>query len=118
MDSRTLSRWGPLIAVVLFSLVGGYALENAADNNSQTLRNAVVESCERINVLRKEVNLQTEIMKDLTTFTADIAASQSDIEHAREYRDLVDQMQILELVNCEEEFPRFSLASDGTRIEQ
>lgn len=112
MNSRSLARWGPLLAVVLFSLVGGYALETAADNNAQELRNAVVESCERVNELRKETNIQTEVVKDVVTFIADIAAERGDVMHAQQYRGYVDDMHTLQLVECEEVFPTFSIAGE------
>lgn len=110
MDTRKVARWGPLIAVVVFAIIGGAALEQVADNNAQKLRNAVVESCERVNDLRREVNTQTTVMQDLVTFAADVAAAEGDLETAQLYRDYVDQMHIVDLTQCEEEFPRFSLA--------
>lgn len=103
--------WAPLAAFVFLAIAGGIILENNARNNAQALAEASIESCERNNLIREQVNEQTDTLRNLIVFTAgQLDATRPDRpEFAQEFRVVAAELDDLDLVDCEDAFPHFSL---------
>jgi len=97
------SRIGILIAVGSLLIVGiawyiafsfAQTLREEEQFALQQARQAQIESCERVNVLREEVNSRVHILD--TMFANDPI-----------YNELPEQLELVEVPNCEEVVPRY-----------
>lgn len=86
-----------------FAYVGAVAETNAEAR--QVIRESTIRSCERVNLLRDEVNSHGELLKNVLDVGA-MNTSEQDPAFARELERLSDEIDRVEITDCEEEFPR------------
>lgn len=74
----------------------------------EATRIAQVESCERANVLREEVNEHVDILGEFLSEAA-LARSRgmtdADIRAAEEYELLAERLDLIDIIDCEVAFP-------------
>lgn len=122
----SVSTWlGPLLAVVLVLIGWAFAYNYAQSMQErersafETARQAQVESCERVNILRAEVNVQIEVLQEFLLEAAqarqnaadagsDPAQVATDQTTANRYAELAAQANPIETPNCEEIIPDFA----------
>lgn len=71
----------------------------------EIIRQANIESCGRVNILRAEVNTQTEVLREVMTTAAESALDSGNSSRAQEYLDSAARLQDIDLTNCENAFP-------------
>lgn len=114
-------RWGPLGAFVVLALVGAFAIHRSTEGDAERLRAAMVQSCERVNLLRQESNDRIEshtierdvVLQIIATAQAIVRASETAgvRRQAGAIGQLSEQMRAvqfepIEIVDCEKAIPR------------
>lgn len=103
--------WAPLAAFFFLAVIGGFLIEESARDNAQALRDATVQSCERVNVLRAHVNRQGRAMSQILLLTAARMEEGGNTNEGqiREFRMAASEMVEVPLTECEDVFPSFGL---------
>jgi len=99
------------IAFTLGQSVG----ERERDAFEQT-RQTQIAACERGNALRVEVNTQVVVLREFLLRAAEareLAGTEADIEAAEDYRELAGDVEMLEIVDCEEITPDYLEESEN-----
>lgn len=108
---RALNILGPVIVVLLFVLAVLQAQRTA--DTVRTLRDfireqrtAQVNGCHRGNQLRAQVNANVDVLGEFIGEAIRARRTSGDIAVADRYSALLPKLNPLELVNCEQAFPK------------
>lgn len=79
-------------------------------------RQAQVESCERANLLREEINTHVRVLDAFLIEAAvarEAAGTETDIRAAQAYRDLAEELEPVDIPDCDEVVPRYERLGNG-----
>lgn len=102
-----------VIWVFIFLMAGGFIWNQSrtgsvAARNAEArtmIRDAQIESCERINTLRTAHNRQNAAIRSFMSAAAAARSTASDHEVAQQYLELAGTLSDVQLTDCEAAFP-------------
>jgi len=86
-----------------FTTVNSVASTNQAAR--ELIRTTQIESCERVNLLRQEVNEQGDLLREFMVMAAEARAAAGDAEVAARYLELSRDIDEIPLTDCSDAFP-------------
>lgn len=111
----TVRRWAPTVAYVAMAVALAVAVERSAHHDAVEVRDALVASCERVNVLRAEVNrrsgvhrLDAELLAETLRFAATLSPADTDRARFRAFARRAAQLPFRDvpLTDCQAQIPR------------
>jgi hypothetical protein len=104
--------WAPwLFLLILFAAWASfqfYSTSNVAETNREArviIREAGIQQCERVNDLRREMNRRNATLTTILDTAIESAERREDFEIALQFRDHMDELIELEMVECAEVYP-------------
>lgn len=112
-----LGAWAPLVAFIIISIAGGYAIQQSSQRDAELLYEGLFKSCERQNVRDKASNQRSAVIEEVLNAAAtsrekeaevakDLASRKINLEVAERYRFLATSIPYINPVQCSDVVPR------------